>query len=136
MSGTPQPGRPADGQTTTRESASGDTARSAGGGDAAALREEIEALRERVAELESHVATGSSTLPPAASDYRDARVLEALDQGETVPLRKLRELYLDLTDVRESDTLRKRIKTIAESEAFEKTGQQRWKYVGSGQRGH
>ena len=117
MSGTPQPGRPADGQTTTRESANGDTARSAGGGDTAALREEIEALRERVTELESHVATGSSTLPPAASDYRDARVLEALDQGETVPLRK-------------------RIKTIAESEAFKKTGQQRWKYVGSGQRGH
>lgn len=96
------------------------------------VREEIEALRERVAELEAQVGTGSSTLPPAASDYRDARVLEAIDVGDDVHLRDIRELYTDRTDIRDGETLRDRVKDLVESEAFDHVGTQRWRYLGSG----
>jgi hypothetical protein len=96
------------------------------------LRAELEALRERVATLEAQVSAGPSTLPSVASDYRDARVLEALDEGDKVHLHELRELYLDRTDIRDDATLRARIKDIAQSDAFERAGTQCWRYCGSG----
>lgn len=96
------------------------------------LRREVEQLRERVAELESQVGPGGSALPPAASDYRDARVLDPLDAGDTVHLHDLRELYRSRTDIRDDSTLRERIKDLVETEAFEQIGKQRWRYHGTG----
>lgn len=96
------------------------------------LRDELEALRDRVAELEAQVGPGGSSLPAVASDYRDARVLEAIDVGDEVHLRDLRALFLDRTDIRDDGTLRDRIKDLVESEAFDNVGTQRWEYLGPG----
>jgi len=94
------------------------------------LRRELAALRRRVTELEQRI-NSTSTLPPAASDYRDARVLDVLSRGQTLHLRQLRSIYFDLTDIRDKETVRDRIKDLVESEVFEKVGQQRWRYVAS-----
>lgn len=99
--------------------------------DLEALRQEVEQLRERVADLEDRVQS-SSTLPPAAKDYRDARVLDALEPGEIVTLRQFHQLFREHTDIRNEETLRERTKNLAESDAFENVGHRRWQYRGPG----
>jgi hypothetical protein len=94
------------------------------------LRNGLRDLRDRVYELEEQMGAGGSSLPPIASDYRDARVLEALSPGETVDLQQLQDLYQQRTDIREGDTLRSRVKDLVESEGFEEEGFQRWRYLG------
>jgi hypothetical protein len=96
----------------------------------AALESETERLRNRVAELEEQLGPGPSTLPSAASDYRDARVLEALDVGDEPRLSTLRALYEERTDIRDRSTLRDRVEGLAESDAFDQVGYQRWRYLG------
>jgi hypothetical protein len=100
--------------------------------DVAALREEVARLRDRVDALEEQVGAGTSSLPPAAKDYRDARVLKALDAGDVVPLQRLRTLYQERSDVRDADTLRDRVESLVSSDAFENIGMQRWRYHGPG----
>lgn len=93
------------------------------------LAAEVERLEERVAELEAQDGSpSSSTLPEGATDYRDARVIEALTPGETVTPRRLRDLYRDRTDIRDSDTLRDRTKALVGREPFEPTGQSTWRF--------
>jgi hypothetical protein len=102
------------------------------GDEVAELRRELAELRKRVSELESRLAHSSSTLPPAASDYGDARVLDVLESGQTVHLRDLRRLYFEHTDIRDGDTVRDRIQDLVESSAFEPAAKhQRWTYLGS-----
>lgn len=107
--------------------------------DVERLRQEVRELRDRVADLEAQVDQSSSTtsmerstLPPAAKDYRDARVLEAFSPGTEVNVNQLQALYRQRTDIRESDTLRKRIKRLVTGEAFETIDRGRWRYRGPG----
>jgi len=99
--------------------------------DVAALREEVARLRDRVDALEDQIG-GSSTLPRHAKDYRDARVLAALDAGDEVHLDRIRTLYQERSDVRDADTLRDRVRDLVQTEAFTPTGRQRWRYHGPG----
>lgn len=81
-----------------------------------------------VAELEAQVGPSDSTLPPEASDYRDARVLEALSPGERVRVSTLHELYDERTDIRDRDVRRSRVKDLVESAAFTRTDDRVWRY--------
>lgn len=98
--------------------------------DVEALRWELAELRDRVDILENQLESSSSTLPPVASDYRDARVLEALDVGDVPTLSTLRTLYEERTDISDDSTLRDRVKHLVQSEAFEEAGSRRWRYLG------
>jgi hypothetical protein len=97
----------------------------------AALERENERLRDRIDDLEDQLSPDSPTFSPAASDYRDARVLEALDAGDKLRLSTLRSLYLERTDIQYDKTLRDRVKNLVESDAFEEIGHQRWRYIGT-----
>jgi hypothetical protein len=101
-------------------------------GEIEALREELARLRDRVAELEERVDPSGSTLPPAARDYRDARVLEAITAGETVSARDLHALYREHTDIRSKQKRRDRVKDLVTSETFVDVGTRRWRYFGPG----
>lgn len=100
------------------------------------LRERVDRLEREVATLRAQIEedadTASSTLPPGASDYRDARVLEALAPGDTVGPGTLQDLYRDRTDVRDRETLRERIKSLVERGPFEHASRRRWRYVPEG----
>jgi len=102
-----------------------------------ALREEIDQLhlelakaRQRITDLEERVES-SSTLPPAASDWRDARVLDALEEGDYLSVTEFRDLIKSRTDVREQETVTERLKGLVKSDAFETAGTRRWRYIGS-----
>jgi len=96
----------------------------------AALEEEHSRLRDRIDELERKLDSESSALPAAASDYRDARVLDGLQVGDEPRLSTLQTLYLGRTDIRDDETLRDRIEDLVESPAFETIGYQQWRYLG------
>lgn len=102
----------------------------------AALREEVQALRrdlaraeDRIADLEEQVGP-SSSLPAAASDWRDARVFEALDAGQVIGVSTFRDVVAEATDIRDSDTITERVKSLAQGPAFEQVGSQRWRFCG------
>lgn len=96
--------------------------------EVAALRREVDQLRERLDELEAKVGPSDSTLSPAASDYRDARVFEALSPGERVRVSTLYELYDERTDIRDRDVRRSRVKDLVESAAFTRTDDRVWRF--------
>jgi hypothetical protein len=96
----------------------------------AALRREVEYLHDRLDELEARLGPGPSSLPPAASDHRDARVLEALTRGETVGVKGLHTLYDERTDVRDDAVRRDRVKDLVETPAFERVDTRTWRYLG------
>lgn len=97
------------------------------------LRERVEILEQRVSQLESVIEDSSSSSESSSSSWRDARdaaVLDALDDNgiERVPLGLLRKLYRTRTDVRNPDTMRKRIKNLTEYGPFEYQGNSSWVY--------
>lgn len=100
-----------------------------------AVRKEIAQLRQRISDLEDQMGPSESTLPPAAKDYRDARVLERLDEGEVVTLKRLQVLYQEFTDVKDRDTMRDRIEHLVQTPAFNRLAFQKWQYVGPGDGG-
>ena len=103
-----------------------------------ALREEVSRLRhdlaqakQRIADLEARAQTTSS-LPAAASDWRDARVLEALEPGDVLTLSEFRDLVESQTDIRSQEKITERVRGLAETDAFESVRGQRWRYRGPG----
>jgi hypothetical protein len=92
------------------------------------LRERIDALEARVDELES-----SDGGPTDGLDHYDAEVIDRLDAGEEVTLAELRELY-QTQGIRQSDTLKSRIRYLTGLEAFESAGMQRWTFAPEAER--
>ncbi|MFW6435968.1 MAG: hypothetical protein ACOCY1_06255 [Halovenus sp.] len=97
------------------------------------LRLELAQAKQRITELEATIdETGSATsLPPAASDWRDARVLEALDPGDVLSLKQFRTLVESRTDIRDDEKITERVRRLAETDAFERLDPG-WRYRGAG----
>lgn len=96
------------------------------------LREEVEALRERVAYLEARLQARPEhdADRPGISDHRDRSVVAALDEGQVVGAKQLRALYRRETDVRANATLRNRVKDLVTDGPFERVDGRRWRYTG------
>lgn len=109
-----------------------------------ALAAEIDALRERIDRLEDELerlttdagdgTDASTTEDPrewldVPADHRDAAVVEMLTPGETYAIRDLRSAYSRETDIRASETLADRVRTLVDAAAFERVGRsRRWRY--------
>lgn len=102
------------------------------------LREEVDELRECITELVDRVATledsgTRSTLPPGASDWRDARVLEDLEPGTVITTAQFRQLIRSNTDITDDNTITERMECLTSTDAFEKAHTKhnfRWRYLG------
>lgn len=96
------------------------------------LREIVEDLRERVAELEARLDERPDHHETMAgvSDQRDAAVVDALETGDVVGPRRLQRLYNRHTDVQNKTTLRNRIKNLTTDGPFEHVAHSQWRYTG------
>jgi hypothetical protein len=99
------------------------------------LRAELAEARQRITDLEQrvHSSPSSPAGPSGTPDWRDARILDALDPGEVVTLPELRDIVTSETDITADDTARERIKRVTDTEAFENIGPRhrpRWRYLG------
>jgi len=100
-------------------------------------RSEFEELKARVRRLETELEeadgnpTGTEKTAHAGNtDRYDERVLDRIDSGEVVTLKRFRTLY-NAAGVRDKDKIKARTQALTEGEKFEQTrGVGRWKYVG------
>lgn len=111
------------------------------------LADEVDQLRERLDQLEARLDAPSTTPETDATDgpsprdwldvpadHRDEAVVSALTPGETYSIPDLRDAYRRETDIRASSTLRERVKTLLQSSAFTRIGNNRlWRYTPPGQ---
>lgn len=88
------------------------------------LEERLERYAERLAELEGD----DEGATPSRGDHRDAAVLEALDPGETVAVRRFKKLYRRRTDLMNSGTIADRIRNLVTGPEFETCGDRVWQY--------
>jgi hypothetical protein len=93
---------------------------------------ELAELRKRVTELEERIEQLEDGSTPSAPgvDPRDAAVIRDLEPGDTIGLSQLRQRYRTRTDVRSSNTLTERIRTLVTDGPFESAGLQVWRYTG------
>jgi|GEM_PF-1120068 len=61
-------------------------------------------------------------------DHRDQAVLDVLEPGEAVTVRRFRTLYRRHTDLKNSDTISERIRTFTSGPEFEPCGNRVWQY--------
>jgi len=107
------------------------------------LAAEVDALRERLTELEARVDgdVGAETETTTdggrdpreflnvPADHRDAAVVGTLHPGETYGIYDLRDAYRRETDIRAKDTLRERTKSLLQASVFERVGNNRlWRF--------
>lgn len=87
-----------------------------------ALEEEVNELREQV---ESENGSGES-----GAGGRDQAVMEALSPGQRVGIPELKSVYRSRTDINQTRTLKRRVKSITNRPEFEKVAHATWVYVG------
>lgn len=63
-------------------------------------------------------------------DDRDLSVLDQLEKGQVVTPETVKRLYRRFTDVRQSRTLKRRVKDLTSQPEFENVGFRRWEYQG------
>jgi hypothetical protein len=80
-------------------------------------REEFEALRERVADLEARLDDQRRYEDPGL-DRMDATVLDTIEPGATLTKRALVNLYKQRTQVTNPSTAKQRAKNLARREFF------------------
>lgn len=98
-------------------------------------REEFERLLQRVDELEARLedereADDSSGGGSVLVDRRDAAVMDCLGHGTTINVNQLEALYRSKTDVRNSSTIKNRIRSLTERDEFEYLQPGTWRFVG------
>jgi hypothetical protein len=82
-------------------------------------REEFEALKERVAELEAQIDTGDTTAAAADGlDHRDETVLAHMRENGRVSKVSLVKLYISLTDIQDRGKAKRRARTLEQTEAY------------------
>lgn len=79
-------------------------------------RQEFEALKERVAALETD---GTATVAPDGLDHRDRAVLDYMREHGRASKRQLVKLYIRLTDVTTTETAKQRAKMLEQHGAYE-----------------
>lgn len=82
-------------------------------------REEFEALKERVAELESQIEPGTTTPTADGLDHRDETVLAHMRENGRASGYRLVQLYTSLTDIRDKGKAKRRAKTLERHDAYE-----------------
>ena len=81
-------------------------------------RDEFEALKERVAQLENAVNSDSVDATPDGLDHRDKRVLDYMSEHEPVDGIQLTKLYTSLTDITTNSTAANRAKQLSKHPAY------------------
>lgn len=82
-------------------------------------REEFEALKERVADLESQIDSGATTAATTGLDHRDEAVLAHMNEHGRVSGYQLVKLYTSLTDIRDKGKAKRRAKTLEQHDAYQ-----------------
>jgi len=90
--------------------------------------EELEAENQRLRERLDALEDGQEP-EPATGDYRDAAVLEQLDPNEAVTTQRFQTLYKRHSDLVDSRTIAKRIKTLTSGPEFENCGSRVWRFT-------
>lgn len=83
-------------------------------------REEFDALKERVAELEAAL-EGNDTPAPATDsglDHRDETVLAHMRENGKVSKVSLVRLYISLTDLQDRGKAKRRAQTLEQTEVY------------------
>ena len=97
-------------------------------------RDEFEQLLNRVEELEEQL-DGSDESDTGGNgggvlvDRRDGAVLSCLGDGTTVRRAQLESLYRAKTDIRNSKTIERRIKSLVQRDEFDNIGLGKWRYT-------
>ena len=93
-----------------------------------ALHKKIEALEERVDDLES----GGEGSPSSSGwgDRRDQAVIATLEMGETYSSPELHDRYRAETDIRNKKTLKQRVREIKRSGLLEPVGYGAYEFRG------
>jgi uncharacterized protein Yka (UPF0111/DUF47 family) len=96
------------------------------------LLKRVNELEERVDDLEQTVSKpkNQSTGSRSGTDGRDQAVLDQLEDGDVVNVRKLKQLYRTNTDIRAKRTLKNRVKSVTNRPEFEYLAPGKWQYVG------
>lgn len=98
------------------------------------LRAEVEANRERIAELESERDSNGSGSGSGSGvsgyDAYDSAVLATLEEGEIVGPVNLHHRYLNSTTIVNRETAKRRAKSLVKRDIFEDVGRG-YRYVGS-----
>jgi len=82
-------------------------------------REEFEAIKERVAELEDQIDTGTVTATGDGLDHRDETVLAHMRENGRVSKVSLVKLYISLTDIQDRGKAKRRARTLEQSDAYQ-----------------
>ena len=84
-------------------------------------REEFEALKDRVAELERQLERGEATTTTAADglDHRDETVLSHMRENGRVAKVSLVRLYISLTDIQDRGKAKRRARTLEQTDAYQ-----------------
>jgi len=83
-------------------------------------REEFEALKERVAELEAQIESGGATTATADGlDHRDETVLAHMRENGRVSKVSLVKLYISLTDIQDRGKAKRRAQTLEQTDAYQ-----------------
>jgi len=78
-------------------------------------REEFEALKERVAELEANEQTAANT---DGLDHRDERVLAHMRENGAVSKLMLVKLYKRITDISKTKVAKRRARNLEQHDAY------------------
>jgi len=83
-------------------------------------REEFEALKDRVAELESQADTGDAvTTSTDGLDHRDESVLAHMREHGRVSKVALVKLYISVTDIQNRSKAKRRAQTLEQTDAYQ-----------------
>ena len=82
-------------------------------------REEFEALKARVAELEDAIDSGATATTHDGLDHRDETVLSHMRENGRASGYRLVQLYTSLTDIRDKGKAKRRAKTLERHDAYE-----------------
>lgn len=96
------------------------------------LVETIDQQQQRIERLETLATTFGEIEVTGVDSPHDRAVIDAIRTGDEreYTLKEFRELYKRHTNIRRSETLKKRIKDLTAHGPFEKIDSQRWLYVG------
>jgi hypothetical protein len=96
------------------------------------LLETIEDQQRRIERLETLATTFGEIDVQGVDSPHDRAVIDAIRAGEKreYSLEELRDLYKQHTNIRRSETLKQRVKTLTEQGPFEQVAAQRWLYTG------
>lgn len=89
------------------------------------LRQRVDRLESRVAELERLLEQDGQNHSEGSADgldSRDAAVVGALEHGESYTRRELMKLYMKQTDIRREKTAKRRTKQLVQRDFFQPNG--------------